>query len=187
MVAHWSLAIDFSSKPRFAEMSAAEAVDGLTGAIRERLASSLGKIEIEIDIVDPKGIRGHEGDSAAWQAFSHGSSADRFVLIRLDKWKQKNRSSEEILLSPNRAASKTAVEVRMWTYDPKTTTLIVPGRQVLTGMAGAGFFGTTNRGDMQGSPDARALEIRNNGRKRMQAIAAAVWDALKVQIAPPGS
>lgn len=181
----WCLSVDYASKPRFAELSDIEAANELTAAIHDKFADEVGKLKIpvpRVDLLDAKGIHGHEGDQMSWVRFTDRVGGERCFLVRLDKWKQKNYSPEEILNNPNKKQSETTVEVKLWRFDPAFASLFPPGKQDLVGTAFEGYFGTTNRSEMSGSPDAKTLEIQNVDKKRMQAIADAVWDAIHANV-----
>jgi hypothetical protein len=175
----WAVFIDVPPKPHFVDMTDNEAREALITAVGDRLSFDFNKHNLDCISSPSTRLSGHEDDKSAWQAIADQSGADHIALIHIEKWTQKNRSAEEITSSPNRGASETKVEIRMWTYDPKTGEISPPGRDKMTGVANSVYFGTTDKSDMQGGPDARALEVKNVNKKRMRAIGDAVFDAIK--------
>lgn len=101
----------------------------------------------------------------------------RAVVLRIEKWDQKNLSHSQMLANPNRPKSETKVQAKFWFVADGA---VDPERKV-EGIAGGAYFGTTDKYDMSGSPDAKAYSIRLTNRQRIEAIANAAWDAIKMQ------
>jgi hypothetical protein len=175
--ATWTVIVEIGPKPKFTDMVEGEAREALQVAVFDRVSFNLAKSEITAVASPPGNLQGHEDDLGAYTQI--GKGVDRVVVIRVDKWSQKNRSANEIFNSPNKSQSQTDVEVKYWSYDPRTNALTPSGKSDLKGTAGSVYFGTTDKSNMMGSPDAKAVEVRNVNRKRMQAIGSATWDALK--------
>ncbi len=175
--ATWAVIVEIGPRPKFTDMVEGEAREALQTAVFERVSFNLAKSDIEAVASVPGNLQGHEDELRAYSEI--GKGVDRVVVIRVDKWSQKNRNANEIFNSPNKSQSQTDVEVKYWSYDPKTNALIPSGKNALKGTAGSVYFGTTDKSNMMGSPAAKAVEVRNVNRKRMQAIGSATWDAVK--------
>lgn len=106
----------------------------------------------------------------------------RTVVLRLEKWDQKNLSHSQMLENPNRPKSETKLQGKLWFVADGA---VNPERK-LEGFAGGPYFGTTDRWETSGSPDAKAYNIRLVNKQRLDAIAAAAWDAVKTQFPKRG-
>ncbi|MGV3617990.1 MAG: hypothetical protein ACO1SV_21910 [Fimbriimonas sp.] len=101
----------------------------------------------------------------------------RVAILRIERWDQRNLSHSQMLDNPNRPKSETKVHLKFWF----TADGAVDPERKLDGFAGGPYFGTTDRWETSGSPDAKAYNIRLANRQRLDAIAAATWDAIKAQ------
>ena len=70
----------------------------------------------------------------------------------------------------------------MWVYSKSAHAFVGSSETKLDGSAKGSFFGTTNVNEMSGSPSDKAVFIRLENRKRMDAVAKAVWAAIKAPI-----
>jgi len=93
------------------------------------------------------------------------------LSVRLLKVVQKNRDRRELIDNPGGPMSWTDVEIEA----------VIGGGspRKLKGRAGGTYFGTTDRYELQGHPDAKTLEIRKMNEERADAIGRAVWAALQ--------
>jgi hypothetical protein len=106
----------------------------------------------------------------------------RAFVLRLEKWDQKNLSHSQMLENPNRPKSETKLQAKLWYVADGA---VDPERKV-EGQAGGPYFGTTDRWETSGSPDAKNYNIRLVNKQRIDAIAAAAWDAIKMQFPKRG-
>jgi hypothetical protein len=106
---------------------------------------------------------------------SQGQS--RVTVLRLERWDQKNISHADMIANPNRPKSETKVQLRMWFVADGA---VDPDRK-LEGSAGGAYFGTTDRSELGGSPQAKMASIRLTNQRRLDAIAAATWSAIRFQ------
>lgn len=121
-------------------------------------------------------IRAEEAKKLAAAGYS------RVVVLRLEKWDQKNLSHSAMLSNPNRPKSEMKLQAKFWFVADGA---VDPERKV-EGMAGGPYFGTTDRWETSGSPDAKAYNIRLVNKQRVEAIAAAAWEAIKMQFPKRG-
>lgn len=171
--------VQVEGRPQFAEMTRDEARSALVSAVRKVLEDNLTKAKVPVVTA---GAEPTNFDRQEFERIAITAGAQRIVVVRLLKWNQRNRSMEEIGADPNRGGSQTSVEVRFWKYERAMEALTVPDSNALKGSAKGPFFGTTDRSDMSGPPDAKTLEIRNTNRQRMAAIGRATWSAIQPQL-----
>lgn len=100
------------------------------------------------------------------------------VYVQIRKIEQKNLRTGEILAAPGKAASETRVEAAFELFDAKENAVRKFGdKLVLRGLDNGPYFGTVERDEISTDPATRAIVIRNEHRKRMEAIARATWIA----------
>lgn len=105
------------------------------------------------------------------------------VVLQLDKVFQKNASESQQLANLAKPASETRVNVTGLIYHVQLEGMqAVTDRQPMIGNFKGPYFGTTNRDEIVGPPDVEIMTIRAENKKRVNAIANAVWDALKEPI-----
>ena len=92
------------------------------------------------------------------------------IVLKLAKVTQKNRDRRELLDNPGGPMSWTDVEIEVSVGGGST--------RKLKGRSGGTYFGTTDRYELQGHPEAKNLEIRKMNEERADAIGRAVWNAL---------
>lgn len=102
---------------------------------------------------------------------------------------QKNRSEGAILSNLGKPQSETKVEVQVYLFDVEQKLLLCLGsNNGLEGVYEGPYFGTTKKDEISGDPQAKAAIIRNENRKRMEAVGHAVWIAVRerllIQIKP---
>ena len=176
-----NLLIQTPNLPKLANTSKEEALSmfrtNLEGAFTKRLEEN-GYRPTFIPPTDglDRPIRTEEAKKLASLGFA------RTVVLRLEKWDQKNISHSQMLENPNRPKSETKLQVKFWFVADGA---VDPERK-LEGFAGGPYFGTTDRWDTSGSPDAKSYNIRLVNKQRLDAIAAAAWDAIKSQFPKRG-
>lgn len=114
-----------------------------------------------------------------FEALDAELKADYLVLIELDRVGQSNRSAAEIASDISKSAGQTKVEVRAFVYSKSAHMLVAAGDSVLKGWAKGQFFGTTDPYELSGSPEDKAIFIRLENKRRMDAIAKAIWAGAK--------
>ncbi len=95
--------------------------------------------------------------------------------IEITKVLQKNRSQSEILKSVGKSGSRTTIQILLSRAGTE---------QKLNGESGGSYFGTTDRWEMNGSPNDKAHMIRVVAKQRAEAIGKAVWNALSQSPSP---
>lgn len=127
----------------------------------------------KVDFSKPK-----ERTAVRYSELAASSSCRFLIYIQVRRIDQKNLKPGEILAAPGRAASETKVEVAVELFDAKENLLRKFGdKLILKGLDNGPYFGTVERDEISTDPSTRAIVIRNEHRKRMEAIARATWTA----------
>jgi hypothetical protein len=121
-------------------------------------------------------------DKANWAKIAKTADVNTILLVDVTGWNIRNTEPGALASNPKLPGSVTRASVKMYWYDDSSGLLTTPTDKPFEGTANGGYFGTSDPSDMQGSPDAKAFEIKNNNRKRMEQIAKATWEAIRFQI-----
>lgn len=157
--------VQIPNPPKYPDSTPVESRDLLFAAVEKQLTGRLTPIGYEPSLVLDEGPAPKTGSTR---------SSDGYV-IRLEKWNHRNRSYQEILDNPNAPKSETSLELRLW----PVVAGVVDRDQKLKSKAGGAYFGTTDKSNMSGPPDAKALAIKLVNKQRMEAIALATWEAVR--------
>jgi hypothetical protein len=150
--------------PKLPETTREEAQELLHGAIRETLGRRFEAAGYALSLRFDGGKTPPTNDGEA-------------TVIRIEKIDQRNRSNSEILDNPGGPKSLTKVTGKMWLVrDGKAN-----GPTKIEGTAGGGYFGTTDRYELGGGPAEKTRSIRLTNQKRLEAIAEATWQAIRLQ------
>ncbi len=149
---------ELKASPVFVEQTKNESKELLAQTIRETVRA---KIEAN--------------DSIVVSALDATTTADAELQITLLNFKQRNRSTQELLGSPNKGGSETTVEVS-FTIVQGSDKATYP---LLKGSAAGSYFGTTDRSDMIGAPTSKSTAIKVVNTQRAKALARAVWEAVR--------
>lgn len=109
------------------------------------------------------------------------SAKTRFVVfIQVVKIGQKNQKEGAILNNLGKPESDTDVEVIAELFDAEQKFLLrIPSDGSLKATFKGPYFGTTKKDEISGDPQTKAIVIRNENRKRMEAVGQAVWLAIR--------
>lgn len=180
--------IEVAPKLRYATWTESETRSNIATAIGKELFSKLdasshvvSSLETfqeilsaaKVDFAKPK-----ERTVARYGELAAHASCRFLLYMQVRKIEQKNLKPGEILAAPGRAASETKVEVAFELFDAKENLIKKFGDKLtLRGVDNGPYFGTVERDEISTDPATRAIVIRNEHRKRMEAIARATWNA----------
>lgn len=180
--------IEVVPKLRYATWTEQETRENIAAAVAKELAAKLDAAlhvvtqpevfeemleALKVDFLKPK-----ERTVARYGELAASASCRFLLYVQVRKIDQKNLKPSEILAAPGKSASETKVEVAIEVYDSQENTLKRFGdKLVLRGLDNGPYFGTVERDEISTDPATRAIVIRNEHRKRMEAIARATWSA----------
>lgn len=182
--------VDTPSKTRYATWTVEESRSNLAAAISALFGTQMRKLDrtfagIEqsaellkirkIDLSKPK-----DRTLSTYAVLADELQCRILMVVQVRKIEQRNAKPGEILGNLARPQSATKVEVYAEIFNAETKALATSGtHRPLEATYAGQYFGTTNRDEIHGDPDTRAIVIRNENRKRMEAAAHAVWAAVR--------
>ena len=107
-----------------------------------------------------------------------GGGVPNRITIEVKSWKQRNRSTTDILNSPSKAASETSVEIRL----TLTTAAGAQTFEKLSASLPGQFFGSTNARELEGSPADKAFMIQHVAKQKATALANVLWKSVETSI-----